>query len=111
MRATIRPCVGQQGRPRGSCRSFSEGAPGDMANRIMLGEHRALEERRVVGAKRDNPERRRCGARLTAHHCMRGVAVIEIQLCELARSVVDTFRISAVAWRRMLIRPGLNACM
>ena len=40
----------------------SEGAPGDMANRIMFGEHRASEERRVVGVKRDGPERRRCGA-------------------------------------------------
>ena len=73
----------------------SEGSPCDMTNRIMFGENGALEERRVVGVKRDGPERRRCGARLAKHHRMRGCAVIEVQLGEFARSVVGTFRIGA----------------
>ena len=76
----------------------SEGNSGDMANRTMLGEHGAVEERPVVGMKRDGPEpeRGRCGARPPAmHHRICGGAVIEINVGGLMCSVVGTLRVSA----------------
>ena len=82
---------------KGGCEEavvVSEGASGDMANRIMLGEHGATEECLVVCVKRDGLERGRCGERLAMHHRMRGGAVIEMRFGEFVRSVIGTFRVS-----------------
>ena len=79
---------------KGGCEKavvVSEGAPSDMANRIVLGEHRAVEECLVVGMKRHGSERGRYGARLTTHHCVRRATVVNVHPGELLRPVIGAF--------------------
>ena len=73
----------------------SKGTPGDMSNRVVFSEHRATEESRVVGVKKDGPKRGRCGARLATHHRMRASAVIEIHRGDFARAVINALCVNA----------------
>ena len=81
----------------------SEGASCDMANCIVLGEHRAVEECFVVGVKRYGAERGRCGARLASHHCVCRTTVVKVHLSEGVGSVIDTFCVGVCG------RPKANA--
>ena len=115
---------------KGGCEKaaiVSEGAAGDIANHIVLGEHRAVEEVEeclVVGVKRHGSERGRCGTRLAPHHCVRRATVVEVHPGELVCSVIGAFRVSVRGRSEANadpprperlditspIRPGLGGC-
>ena len=99
---------------KGGCEKavvVSEGAPSDMANRIVLGEHRAVEECFVVGMKRHGSERGRCGTRLATHHRMRRATVVKVHPGEFLRPVVGTFCVGVRGCSEVNADPPRSECL